>query len=134
MVSKEVLKLKLPSEKQTEAAVIDFLNTQPHCFAFKVITSGTWDEKSKSYRRPSRHVMPGTPDVLVCLQCFGIPIFIGMEIKSHKGNQSDSQKLFESILKTRSGGYYFVIKTLADAEQAIFKVKRDLFQALNLVN
>lgn len=112
-----------PSEKDIENAVLYYLNYRPGVFAFKVNTMGVFDAKIGVYRKPSKFVLPGTPDILACVNVDGVGIFVGFEVKAPNGRQSPPQKDFQNRLKDRANGYYFVIKSIKDVEDAITLVR-----------
>lgn len=112
-----------PGEKEIENAVLTFLNYQIGVLAFKVNTVGIWDSRIGAYRKPSRFIINGTPDVLVCLSFKGLPYFVGMEIKSASGKQSKEQLAFQERLQDRADGFYFVIRSVAEAEKALNLVR-----------
>lgn len=117
-------------EKEIENAVLTFLNYQIGVLAFKVNTIGVFDPRIGAYRTPSKFVMNGTPDVLVCLSFKGLPYFIGMEIKSQTGRQSKEQKSFQQRLEDRANGFYFIIRSVNDAEAALKLVRTKIEQKL----
>ncbi len=104
-----------PSEKEIELAILDFLNYQPGILAFKVQTKATYNTKGGFYMKLPKGVMPGTPDIIACID----ELFVGFEVKTAKGVQSDEQKEFERILKAKSRGRYFVVRSVHDTEAAL---------------
>lgn len=68
------------TEKQIENLILQWLNSQPGTFAFKVQTTGIYDTKKKVFRTASKHVFKGTSDIL------GIKggIFFAIEVKTPK--------------------------------------------------
>lgn len=113
------LKWLEPSEKEIENQILHYLNYQPGCFAFKVNTVGIFDQRQGFYRRPSKFVIPGTPDIIVCYDVCGIGVFIGLEVKSEHGRQSRDQVDFEEKLHHRAKGLYFIVKSIPDVERAL---------------
>lgn len=106
-------------EKPIEKAILQYLNALPQTFAFKVNTVGVFDPIKKVYRKPkSKYLINGVADIL-CQTPMGLIFF---EVKSPTGKQTDSQKTFEDNIK-RSGGFYFVVRSVDDAEKAIKKIK-----------
>jgi hypothetical protein len=108
-----------PSEKEIENAILEFLNYQVGVFAFKVNTMGVYDQRGGFYRKLSKHVIPGTPDVIACVD----GLFAGFEIKTKTGRQSNEQKLFQEKLISKSNGLYFIVRSVKDAEQALASVR-----------
>ncbi len=114
------------SEKETENAVLEYLRYQIGILAFKVNTMGVYDQRGGFYRKLSKYVMPGTPDVIACVSVQGIPVFVGMECKAPKRGQSKDQINFQEVLQDRAHGFYFVIKSVKDAEDAIKLVRQTI--------
>ena len=54
-------------------------------------------------------VLKGTPDLIAIIK----GQFIGLEIKTQSGKQSDHQKEFETKLM-KAGGRYYIIRSLQD--------------------
>lgn len=111
-----------PSEKEIESAILEYLNYQVGCFAFKVNTMGVYDQRGGFYRKPNKYQLSGTPDVLCCYSVHGIGVFIGFEVKAERGRQSSPQKEFQARLEERSDGFYFVVKSIKDVENALLHV------------
>ncbi len=116
-----------PSEKEVENAILEFLKHQVGVFAFKVNTIGVYDQRGGFYRKLSKFVIPGTPDIVACVSIEpGKPgVFCGFEVKSISGRQSKEQKAFEERLKERANGFYFVVRSIKDVEDALRKVKEE---------
>lgn len=117
-----------PLEKEIEEGILDYLNCLPGCFAFKVRTGGYFDQRRGFYRKNlSKYIIAGTPDILCCYQVNTIGVntrglFIGFEVKTNKGRQSDRQKEFQARLQSKANGYYFVVRSIKDVEAAIAAV------------
>ncbi len=112
-----------PSEKEIEGAILDFLNHQPGVLAFKVQTKATYNEQGGFYMKLPKGVLPGTPDIIACID----ELFVGFEVKTEKGRQSPDQKEFERVLKTRTRGRYFVVRSIMETEAALSQITGDLF-------
>lgn len=117
-------KILVPTEKEIENAILLFLKYQVGVFAFKVNTMGVFDKTRGVYRSLSKHVVPGTPDIIACVSVKGIGVFVGLEVKSGKGKQSKEQKSFQDKLQDRANGYYFTVRSVGDADQAIQSVRK----------
>lgn len=63
-----------------------------------------------------RFGVPGTPDILGVIAPTGR--FLGIEVKSAKGNQRLAQERFERMLKAM-GGLYILARSLADVDRAM---------------
>lgn len=57
---------------------------------------------------------PGMPDVVMCLD----GTFVGIELKSLVGRQSDSQKRAQALIEG-AGGKYYIVKTPEEFEAVI---------------
>jgi len=75
-------------------------------------TIGTYDAKNKSFRTPSRFSKSGIPDIIV----IKAGKFIGLEVKSAIGKQSDNQKIIQLLLEA-NGGFYYVVRSLDDVKK-----------------
>lgn len=110
-------------ESEIEDAILTYLNYQIGCFAFKVETKASYDPVRKKYLTLNKNVVPGTPDILCCLNINSIGVFIGFEVKTKTGKQSVEQKAFAEKVIRKSSGFYFLVRSVADAERAIAQVK-----------
>lgn len=101
------------SENQIQKAILDYLGYQKKIYFFRS-NSGALRLENGGFMRTGKK---GCPDIIVCRN----GKFIGLEVKTQKGKQSDSQKQAEQeILK--AGGEYYVVKSLDDV-YAIFTNK-----------
>ena len=57
---------------------------------------------------------PGAPDIIVCYQ----GNYVGLEVKSKKGRQSDSQKDAEERILD-AGGEYHIVRSVEDVQEII---------------
>lgn len=112
-----------PSEKEIENSILEFLGYQIGCFAFKVNTMGVYDKQAGVYRKPSKYVIPGTPDIIACYSVKGIGVFVGLEVKDRVGRQSKEQKAFQEKIHDRADGFYFVVRSIEDVKKALETVK-----------
>lgn len=108
-----------PSEKEIEDAVLQFLKFQIGVFAFKVDTRANFDPRLGTYRKLNGSVMPGTPDIVACVSVKGVPVFVGFEVKTATGRQSKDQKEFQERLQDRANGFYFLVRSMKEAENAL---------------
>lgn len=123
-VKGEVLPVK---EKDIETAILTWLNYQPNVFAFKVNTAGFFDTKRKVFRKnTSPFLLRGTSDILCTASFYGIPICICLEVKTAKGVQSENQVHFQSLVESKANGFYFVVRSIKDVEQALLKVSQSV--------
>lgn len=125
------LKWLMPSEKEVENGILYFLTNQVGVFAFKINTIGVYDQRGGFYRKLSKYVLPGTPDILACVNVNGVGVFVGFEVKSEKGRQSKTQKDFQEALQAKGKGFYFLVRSIKEAEDALKKVKECISQSLS---
>jgi hypothetical protein len=57
---------------------------------------------------------PGAPDIVVVIK----GIYIGLEVKAYRGEQSRQQKDFQTALNA-AGGCYFIVRSLEDAQEVL---------------
>lgn len=73
-----------------------------------------WKNNTGALRTENRFIRfgaVGSPDICVIKE----GKFIGLEVKTEKGKQSDMQKEFEMNLK-EAGGEYFIVQSLEDLQ------------------
>ena len=109
------------TESAIQKDILDFLNRQKDCFAFRVNNVGIFDPIKKIYRRPGKFAVRGMADVIGCLRG---KIFV-IEVKTPKGIVSEYQTAFLTKV-VRCGGYAAVCRSLSDAE-ALYKRMIDAF-------
>lgn len=94
-------------EKLVQDAVIKYLTLKKHCF---------WRNNSGALKTEYggfvRFGAVGSPDICVIKDGF----FIGLEIKSATGKQSEGQKAFEKMLK-EAGAEYHIIKSVDQLQE-----------------
>lgn len=121
------------SEKELENSIMEFLRYQVGVFAFKVNTIGVYDARIGAYRKTSKYLMNGTPDIIACVNHSGIGVFVGMEVKSDTGRQSKDQKEFQELIQDRSNGYYFIVRSIQDAKRVLEDVRYDISKKINSI-
>ena len=120
-----VLKWKDPTEAEIESAIIDMLNMQPGCYAFKHHVKGTWNEKGKFFQKPGKHVPIGGADILFCFRglfgCFEVktPAAYKRFLKS-PGDHELRQQSFLARVRNKGG----LAEVVCSVEQAEAYVKR----------
>src|SRR4051812_32691746 len=88
---KRINKVFEPSEYQVETVILQFLNAQPGCFAFKVETRGYYNRAKGFYQKnKSKYVLAGTSDIIGTYK----GKFFALEVKSATGTASDDQRIF----------------------------------------
>lgn len=79
--------------------------------------------------RPVMFGVNGSPDLQGFIQIYGLAVYLGIEIKDHKGRQSDLQKNFEKMVN-QFGGIYILARTV---EGALEKLEHELQEINNRV-
>lgn len=96
-------------EKQIQSAILDWLRWH-HVFC--------WKQNTVGIRKPNGSYIPasttGIPDIL----CIIKGQFVGIEVKSEKGIQTDNQKHFQNEVE-RAGGIYILAKSIDDVQNVL---------------
>lgn len=103
-------------EKKIENRILDWLNEQPECFAFKINTVGIFDPKTRRFRKNNnKHLHNGTSDIIGVWN----GRFLAIEVKREKSlygaktYPSKEQKAFiENVQEVN--GIAFVARSLED--------------------
>lgn len=106
--------LRKISEAQIQRGVIDLLaltSKRIPMYFFRSAAGMVRTEQGRMFKTGK----PGTPDITICF-CTGI--FVGFEIKSATSRQSELQKQAQREIEA-AGGFYFIIRSMQDAEEAI---------------
>lgn len=104
-----------PKEKDVEKSICDWLRIKGFFF-WKQPSSGFFDTNRKCFRRHvSPYVKPGVPDIIIIHQ----GKFIGVEVKSATGRQSEVQRDFERELILKGKGNYFIARSIEDVENQL---------------
>ncbi len=99
------------SEKQIENMILNWLSWKD-IYAWKVKTTGTWNEKRKRFLKPSPLYRTGIADILGILPDGKL---LAIEVKSAKGRLQENQKIFLREIRDR-GGVAMVARSLEDVE------------------
>jgi hypothetical protein len=102
------------AEKTIENEILNALNQLPMCFAFKINTIGVYDPVIGNYRTLSKFVLPGTSDILCCIQ----GKFVAIEVKDSSGTLSQAQLTFLGKVE-RCGGAAITARTAQDAVERV---------------
>jgi len=97
-------------EKNIQKSILDWLGYRGDIYFFRA-GSGQFKTDTGSYFKTGR---PGCPDIIVCFK----GKFIGFEVKTDKGKQSDRQKDAEEDIKN-AGGRYYIVRSIDDVEKII---------------
>lgn len=99
-------------EAEIQNAICEYLALQENMgklMFWRQNTVGLYDPKTKGYRTPPRYAKNGIPDIIVVKDGF----FIGLEVKSRRGQISASQSVFKKLVQD-NGGEYHVVRSLDD--------------------
>lgn len=111
-------------EKDIEKAILEFLEAMGW-FAWKNPTVGTWDQKKGVYRAPRNpYQIRGASDIIAIRD----GKVMWLEVKTPKGRQTKHQKMFEKRI-TENGGFYFVVRSIDDAREAIHQTQQGIVPA-----
>lgn len=95
------------SEAQIERQICNYLSLRRYFF-WKNTSSGYFDAAKKRFRKHSSpYVRNGTPDIIL----IHMGQFIGLEVKTSTGRQSDAQKSFQKDLES-AGARYFLVRSI----------------------
>lgn len=100
------------TETQLQRAICDYLAYQPDIMFWRQNQSGsfyTGKDGKRKFRKPPTYAKNGVPDVIVVKD----GRFIGLEVKTPKGRQSDAQKAFQEELE-KNGGEYHIVRSVDD--------------------
>jgi hypothetical protein len=91
-------------EADIQAAILDYLRLKGRFF-FRC-NSGAFKTQHGSF---IRFGTPGAPDLIGCVD----GKFVGLEVKTEKGNMSEAQKTLAASLRA-AGGQYHVVRSIDD--------------------
>lgn len=98
------------SEKQIQDSILQWLSLMK-IFHYRQNTGALKTEKGSFVR----FGVPGATDIV----CIALGIYIGIEVKDHKGKQSELQKEFQRAVEA-AGGVYLLVRSLEEV-QGFFK-------------
>lgn len=99
------------AENKIQNAVLKHL-LQQGIFAWRQGNHSIWDPKMNGYREHTG--LKGVPDILSVIN----GQFVGWEIKTPRGRQSEHQFAFQKRLE-RNGGRYILVRSLDEAKEAL---------------
>lgn len=107
-------------------SVCDYLSLRQDIMFWNQESVGQFDVRTRKFRKKkSKYQRNGVPDVFILMKCYGLLVWVGMEIKSKTGRQTDSQKEFQRDLEKLIGpGYYFIIRSPEEARDALLQVQK----------
>lgn len=104
-------------ESEIQSSIIDYLQLlekQGKLFLHRVNNMGVYDPKRKAYRVFPKGAKKGFPDIIIIKN----GLFIGLEVKTGQGKQSNNQKEVEKELK-KHGADYYVVRSLDDVIEIV---------------
>jgi hypothetical protein len=105
------------NEKDTQRTITDYL-TLKRIFWYRN-NSGAMVSEYKGVKRFMRFGATGSPDII----CVFFGRFVGIEVKTESGKQSEHQKAFAEKLR-KAGGEYILARKLEDV-RAFFEKGKD---------
>lgn len=100
-------------ESSIQSAICDYLTYKKYFF-WRNNNIPVFDTKTYSMRAMNKYSIKGVPDIIVIKD----GAFIGLEVKTPKGIQSDSQKEFQRRCEENQG-YYFIVTSIDDAQKIL---------------
>ena len=106
------VKKYIKKESDIENEILTWLNNQKNILAFKVETSGYWDQKKQFYRkRKSKFVLPGTSDILGVYE----GKFFAIEVKREKNFKISNHQLHFINEIRKNGGFAGIARNIQEA-------------------
>ena len=96
--------MTLTREQDIQSAILIYVTSLPMSFAFRMNTGAV-----KDGNRFIRYGLPGQPDIFLILN----GRFIGVEVKTKTGRQSEAQKNWQRNCE-RAGGIYILARSVDD--------------------
>ena len=105
---------KIRKEQDIQKAILDWLKIQRGTFAFKVTSTGIFDQKRALFRT-NQH--KGIADII------GVKLgkFFAFEVKNEKGKVEDHQRQWLEKVSS-AGGYAAIVRSLGDAIEAFEEI------------
>lgn len=95
-------------ESGIQLAICDYLALRKHFF-WRQNTTPIYNSELKRFRAMPKHSKNGLPDIIIIKD----GKFIGLEVKTNKGSQQQSQKDFEEGCR-KVGGEYYVVRSVEE--------------------
>lgn len=115
-------------ESEIQKTIMEYLEVKEALGSLYGIRTGSGLIKTgKRYFKTGKR---GCPDITLSYKVCGLGIFVGLEVKKEGGKQSESQiEAEKAILK--SGGFYFIVKSITDVEKAFDLVHKAVVYTIN---
>lgn len=114
-------------EGAIKKAICEYLSYCQDVFFWQQDSTGTFDPRTKKFRKKkSPYQRNGIPDIICLIKMNGLVCFLGLEVKSDTGRQTESQKQFELELFNFSGQNwpYAVVRDPEEAKMALDHARR----------
>jgi hypothetical protein len=99
--------MKKISEAIIQKAVLDYLNYRRDLYFFRSAAGQVKTESGRMFRTGK----PGVPDISVIWQ----GKYVGIEVKTDTGRQSDVQKRAQQDIEA-AGGEYYIVRNMDDVK------------------
>ena len=94
-------------ESEIQKSILDFLEWQKEIYFFRAGSGLVKLENGRHFKSGK----PGVPDIIVVYE----GRFIGLEVKTETGRQSEVQKEAEEQI-TDAGGEYYIVRSIDDVK------------------
>ena len=113
---KNLKALKPALEKDIEKAILQYLEFLLSCFAWKSVTAGYFDTKTKSFKKQrNKYAINGVSDILGVYQSR----FLAIEVKRPGNNKrTKEQDSFIQMIKSQ-GGIAFYATSIEDVKKGL---------------
>ncbi len=100
-------------EKDIQFACCEYLTLKRYFFWRQNTTPVFRQDRNRFIAMP-KFSMRGVPDIIIVLN----GKFIGIEVKTKKGVQSDNQKEFQQNLES-AGGEYYIVRSVSELQEIL---------------
>lgn len=105
------IRMALTKESDIQSAILIYVTSLPGSFGFRMNTGAVQDGN-----RFIRYGLPGQPDIFLILN----GRFIGIEVKTKTGRQSEAQKNWQRNCE-HAGGIYILARSVEDVIERLRK-------------
>lgn len=105
------------TETGIQTAILNYLallENQGKVYAFRNNSFGGFIQRRDGSKGFIKNNKRGMPDIIVCVG----GMFVGLEVKTEKGRQSQVQKEAEEAIN-KAGGLYFIVRSVTEVETII---------------
>jgi len=104
-------------ENQIQKSILDYLAYKKNIYYFRAGSGSFKTEKGGYFKTGSK----GCPDIVMSYH----GQFVGLEVKTEKGKQSEYQKEAEKQIK-KSGGFYYIVTSIDDVINCLKQIDNQL--------